>query len=335
MEKESFWRLAGLYVRQYRLQLLLTLIFTGIFAGIFMLYDVDTEAVLYSGMLCFAVLLIVFIIGFISFCREHKERAVIMNNISLMTEELPPPKTPAEADYIRMIEILRNENRENFTRFQSERSDSVDYYTTWVHQIKTPISVMQMILQSEDTDEHRELFAELFRIEQYAEMVLCYFRLDGTSSDFVIKEYELDGIIRNAVRKYAAQFIRKKIQLRYEGTDAKVLTDEKWLLFILEQLLSNAVKYTEKGCVEISVNENNILSVSDTGIGIAAEDIPRIFEKGYTGYNGRENTKSTGLGLYLCKKAADNLGHRIGVISDTGKGSTFYLDLHKEHIEIE
>lgn len=335
MEKESFWRLAGLFARQYRLLLMLTLIFIGIFAGVFFLYDVQTEAVLYSGLLCGAILLIAFIIGFISFYREHKERSVIMNNIALMTEALPEPKTPAEADYIQMIELLRNENRENFTRFQSERRDSVDYYTTWVHQIKTPISVMQMILQSEDTDEHRELSAELFRIEQYAEMALCYFRLDSSSNDFVIKEYELDGIIRNAVRKYAAQFIRKKIQLKYEGTDVKVLTDEKWLLFILEQLLSNAVKYTEKGCVEISVSEDKTLSVADTGIGIAEEDVPRIFEKGYTGYNGRENTKSTGLGLYLCKKAADKLNHRIYARSDMGKGSTFYLDLHSDSLEIE
>lgn len=327
MQRESFRRLIGLFVRQYRMTFVLLLVFTGIFAGVFILYNVHGEAVLYGSLMCTAILITVFIIEFINFCREHKKRTVLINNISLMTEELPPPQTPAEADYIKMIEILRNENRENFTRFRNERSDCMDYYTTWVHQIKTPISVMQMILQSEDTDEHRELSAELFRIEQYAEMALSYLRLDSSSNDFVIKEYELDGIIRNAVRKYAARFIRKKIQLKYEGTDVKVITDAKWLLFMLEQLLSNAIKYTEKGTVTISVSEDKILSVSDTGIGIAEEDIPRIFEKSYTGYNGRENTKSTGLGLYLCKKTSDKLSHKIYARSDMGKGSTFYIDL--------
>lgn len=327
MQRESFRRLIGLFVRQYRMTFVLLLVFTGIFAGVFILYNVHGEAVLYGSLMCTAILITVFIIEFINFCREHKKRTVLINNISLMTEELPPPQTPAEADYIKMIEILRNENRENFTRFRNERSDCMDYYTTWVHQIKTPISVMQMILQSEDTDEHRELSAELFRIEQYAEMALSYLRLDSSSNDFVIKEYELDGIIRNAVRKYAARFIRKKIQLKYEGTDVKVITDAKWLLFMLEQLLSNAIKYTEKGTVTISVSEDKILSVSDTGIGIAEEDIPRIFEKSYTGYNGRENTKSTGLGLYLCKKTSDKLSHKIYARSDMGEGSTFYIDL--------
>ena len=202
-----------------------------------------------------------------------------------------------------------------------------DYYAAWVHQIKAPIAVMSLLLQQEDTEQNQQLKAELFRVEQYAEMALSYVRLGEGMKDLVIAQYPLDEIIRKAVRKYAGQFIRKKIRLVYVGTEEIVLTDEKWLSFILEQILSNAVKYTVKGSVTIEVNEKKQLTVSDTGIGIAAEDLPRIFEKGYTGKNGRLDRKSTGIGLYLCKMAADKMGHKLSVESVPGEGSRFTIDL--------
>ena len=180
--------------------------------------------------------------------------------------------------------------------------------------------------------EHRELLAELFRIEQYVEMVLSYLRLNSESSDYVFQEYDLDQIIKQAVHKYASQFVRKRIRLVYEPMNVFVLTDEKWLLFIIEQLLYNAVKYTQQGTVTITVTPDKILKISDTGIGIASEDLPRIFEKGFTGYNGRADKKSTGLGLYLCKTAADRLSHMISVQSEVGKGTVFILDLHENEL---
>ena len=144
----------------------------------------------------------------------------------------------------------------------------------------------------------------------------------------------LDEIIRQAIHKYASQFIRKRIRLVYEPTEITVLTDEKWLLFVIEQILSNAVKYTQEGAVTITVTPDQVLKIADTGIGIAQEDIPRIFEKGFTGYNGRADKKSTGLGLYLCRMAADRLSHQICVESVVGEGSVFMIDLHAEQIEI-
>ena len=222
---------------------------------------------------------------------------------------------------------MENAYRAKKGEWDAARRDMADYYATWVHQIKAPIAVMKVMLQQEDTPENRELSAELFRVEQYVEMALCYVRLGEGASDLVIQEYDLDPVIRKAVRKYAGQFIRRKIRLIYEGTDVRVLTDEKWLSFIIEQLLSNAVKYTAEGSVTISVDEGKKLSVTDTGIGISPEDMPRIFEKGYTGYNGRLDKKSTGLGLYLCRKAADRLGHVLTAESEPGKGSRFTIDL--------
>ncbi len=322
------------YIQQYKYTVFLFLVFTLIFTIIFSLYSLETEAILYACILCLIVLSVIVSVHFYYFCKRHNEREHILNNISIMTESLPEPKTLAESDYLEIIEKLREINNLNARIYRNERSESIDYYTTWVHQIKTPISAMSMILQGEDTDEHRELSSELFRIEQYVEMILCYFRLDSNSSDFVFKQYNLDKIIRNTIRKFAPQFIRKRIKLQYEPTNITVLTDEKWLSFIIEQILSNAVKYTETGKITITV-QDKILQIQDTGIGIAAEDLPRIFEKNFTGYNGRANKKSTGLGLYLSKKAADKLSHKISVESTIGKGSVFYVDLHSDKLEIE
>lgn len=323
------------YICQYRYTIILFAVFSVIFAAVFSLYSLETEAVLYSCILCTAIGIFTLLNGFRKFIKKSREREYLMKNILISAEKFPEPETVAESDYQKTIEELRRINSETETRFQNERQESIDYYTAWVHQIKTPISAMQMILQSEDTPEHHELLAELFRIEQYTGMVLSYFRLSENSSDFVFRNYELNDIIKKAVRKYAPQFIRKKIKLNYNPVSVSVLTDEKWLLFIIEQILSNAIKYTDSGSVTISVSENKILRIADTGIGIAPEDIPRIFEKGFTGYNGRADSKSTGLGLYLCKKASDKLSHMICVESEEGKGSIFSLYLENDKLEIE
>ena len=323
------------YLKQYWLSALMFGVFAAIFAVVFSLYDLQAEAVIYACVLCAAIALIVLIIHFIFFRRKYLEQDKLIDNITFSTEALPKADTPSEEQYVLMLEKLRAVCYENQSRFDRERTDNIDYFTTWVHQIKTPISVMQMILQTDDTEEYRALSAELFRIEQYVEMVLSWFRLDSKSNDFVIERVPLDKVIRSAIRKYAPQLIRRKIKMEYDGTDKTAITDEKWLLFIVEQILSNAVKYTENGSVSISVEEGKILRIRDTGIGIAAEDLPRIFEKGYTGYNGRTDKKSTGLGLYLCKKASDRLSHKLYAKSEVGKGSTFCIEFVTDEIGIE
>ncbi len=335
MMRDKWYRLLWEYVKQYRLTVFLFLLFTGIYAGVFSLYNLEEEAVLYAGCICMFVGSVILGMHFFLFVREHKEREHLLSEIEFMYGELPRPKTLPEADYQRMIEELGRISAGYLTNWKRERQDSLNYYTAWVHQIKTPIAVMRMYLQGEDTKEHRELLAELFRIEQYVEMALSHIRLGSRENDFVFRNCELDGIIRQAIHKYAPQFIRRRIKLIYEPVSMTVLTDEKWLLFILEQLLSNAVKYTPEGTITIRVSEDKKLSVTDTGIGIAPEDLPRIFEKGFTGYNGREDKKATGLGLNLCRQAAKKLGIRITAESEPGKGSTFILDLKEEKLEIE
>lgn len=332
--REPVVKLFGKYIWQYRKTVLLFLVFVGIFAGIFSLYDLELEAVLYASGICSVIAVIFVGIHFYFYYKRHQQLQRIAEEITLLLEELPEPENLLEADYQEMLRSLADIWTTDKTNWGTERKESLDFYTAWVHQIKAPIAAMRLILQGEDTKEHQELLAELFRVEQYTDMVLSYFRLDGTTSDFVFQRYSLDAIIRQVVRKFASQFVRKRLRLEYEGTDAIVLTDEKWLTFILEQIISNAIKYTNSGCITITVDEKLVLSVSDTGMGIAEEDLPRIFEKGFTGYNGRADKKATGLGLYLCKRAADKLSHDISVTSTVGSGSCFRLNLATDDLEM-
>lgn len=176
---------------------------------------------------------------------------------------------------------------------------------------------------------------QLQSVEQYVEMVLGYLRLESPSSDYVIRNYALDDIVRQAVRKYASQFIRRKLRLEYTPLNVSVITDEKWLLFVIEQVLSNALKYTRSGSVSITLEAPKTLCIRDTGIGIAPEDLPRVFEKGFTGCNGRTDKRATGIGLYLCRRILEKLGHTIAITSTVGEGTTVRIGLQQDALEVE
>ena len=301
-----------------------------VFAAVFALYGIRMEAAWYPILITALFGVIMLAAGFVRYDKRRRNMERILSSDGIFPDAadiLPKAESLEEEDYHELLGKMEAAFRKKKGEWDALRRDMDDYYATWVHQIKAPIAVMKVMLQQEDTPENRELSAELFRVEQYAEMALCYVRLGEGASDLVIQEYDLDTIIRKAVRKYAGQFIRRRIRLVYEGTAVRVITDEKWLSFIIEQLLSNAVKYTSEGSVTIAVGDGKKLSVTDTGIGISPEDMPRIFEKGYTGYNGRLDKKSTGIGLYLCRKAAEKLGHVLTAESEPGKGSRFTIDL--------
>ncbi len=334
MERKTYWQLLEIFLRQKGRGVLLFACFALIFAVVFALYDLELEAVGYAAALCLLLGTGVLAVSFFCFCRDHKQRQSLLPQIVYDVSHLPQPKTLAEEEYQQMIRVLGQKSNQLLTAAQEERQQNLEYFMTWVHQIKTPIAAIQMLLQQEDTAEHRALLAELFRVEQYVQMALSYVRLGG-ENDFIIQEYGLDGIIKQAIHKFAPQFVHRKLRLHYEPTDVRGLTDEKWLLFILEQLLSNAIKYTSAGEVAITVYPDKRISVADTGIGIVPEDLPRIFAKGYTGYNGRYDKKATGLGLYLCQQAAQKLHMDITVSSQPGKGSVFTLALPTQSLEIE
>ena len=323
------------YIKQNIKVIFLFIVFALVFGIVFSLYDLEIEAIYYSVMLCSFIGLIYICINFINYYKKHIQLYKLQNEISISLENLPSPKTLMEEDYTNLILTLNKEYKNYISKSDIAKSDMIDYYTMWVHQIKTPISAMKLLIQTSESEISSDLSSELFKIEQYVEMVLSYIRLGSNKNDFVLKEYDLDNIIRQAVRKYAPLFIRKKISLDFKPTNYKVLTDEKWLVFVIEQLLSNAIKYTNKGKISIYSLENKKLVIEDTGIGISKEDIPRIFDKGFTGYNGRTDKKATGLGLYLCKNILDKLSHKISIESEVGVKTKVILDLAMVNVNIE
>lgn len=313
-------------LRQFQLPAGLFLLNTALIYVTFRLYGLYTEPFWYAFAITLFCMALIFMICFIKEQRKAEQRHQKSMNILTEWNDLWAPETLTETDYTQMIEGLGAEIERLASTFATERKETQDFYTAWVHQIKTPIAVMKLALSSSETPDRRALQEELFRIEQYTDMVLAYQRLGSSSNDLLIQEYALDELIREVIRKFAAQFIYKKLRLQYEGTDVRIVTDKKWFLCILEQLISNALKYTPSGTITVSVRDG-VLSVADTGIGIAPEDLPRIFEKGYTGVNGRLNDKSSGLGLYLCGEAASLLHIPIRAESKPGEGSCFSLHI--------
>ncbi len=293
----------------------------------FALYHLPIRAVLYPMVLCLLLGLLAGVLDFLHVRNKHRRLREIQRHAAVMTGELPAADSPVEQDYQELLrEIYRElEQVENASNIRYR--EMTDYYTVWVHQIKTPIAAMNLTLQNEDTPVARKLSSDLFRIEQYVEMVLAFLRLDSVSSDYLFREQELDTIIKQAVAKFSSEFIDRKIGLEYEPTSKTLVTDEKWLSFVVEQVLSNALKYTKKGTISIRMTSPDTLCVRDSGVGIAPEDLPRVFEKGYTGYNGRTDKRASGIGLYLCKRICDSLGMGIRLESQFEKGTAVYIDL--------
>lgn len=325
------------YLKRHLTKYLLFFLFLGIFAIVFSLYNLPVEPVLYSSTICAYIGIIFILIDFIKYYKRHKHLHTILKRITLHRDPLPAARDLIEQDYHDLIQRLHDDKVQFVSNADQARSNLLDYFTLWAHQIKTPIAAMDLLLQSETNDQNAELSIELFKIEQYVEMVLQYLRLDHMTSDLLLKKYSLDDLVKQAIRKYAKLFIRKKIRLSFSDLDCIVLTDEKWLVFVIEQLLSNAIKYTKEGTISIYMDpfSEKTLVIEDTGIGIEKEDLPRVFEKGFTGYNGRFDKKSTGIGLYLCHQILSKLSHQIIIQSDVGKGTKVFIDFQLDEITVE
>lgn len=311
------------------------------------------QDVVYAAVLDAILLLITVLVGFFRYSSKVKALSNALKRPVEEQAQLPEATDDVEMLYQRLLEnqsIARSESESSAAIRQSQMRD---YYSMWVHQIKTPISAMKLLLEVEreelgqlicDDEQGQYLLSdnmdsfedELFRIEEYVSMALQYQRVSSTENDFVLEKVSVDGVIRDAIKKYAKIMIRRHIGINYSGTGQEVYTDGKWLAFMLEQILSNAIKYTPQGFVTIETAEEKdrfFITIKDTGIGIKAEDLPRVFEKGYTGYNGHADKKATGIGLYLCRQMADKLGHTIRMESEIGKGTKVWIGFDLDYAD--
>lgn len=312
------------------------------------------QDVVYAAVLDAMIIIITVLAGFLEYSSKVKALSNALERPVEEQAQLPEAADDVEMLYHRLLEnqsIARSESESSAAIRQSQMRD---YYSMWVHQIKTPISAMKLLLEAEreelgqlicDDEQSQCLLSdnmdsfedELFRIEEYVSMALQYQRVSSTENDFVLEKVSVDGVIRDTIKKYAKIMIRRHIGMNYSGTVQEVYTDGKWLAFILEQLLSNAIKYTPQGFVTIETAEEKdrfFITIKDTGIGIKAEDLPRVFEKGYTGYNGHADKKATGIGLYLCRQMADKLGHTIRMESEIGKGTKVWIGFDLDYSDV-
>ncbi len=336
METKSLKEVFMAYLKAKRKMIYIFILFIIIFYTVFYLYQIQIEIVGYASVLCLCWGSIFLTADFICYWRRWKTLKWISGDMDGLLESLPKEKDLIEGSYQEMLKKIVGEKMQLVSETDGEKNDLLEYYTLWVHQIKTPIAAMHLLLETEEFQRKMEINIELFKIEQYVEMVLQSLRLFSDTSDFVFKKYQLEEIVRQAVRKYAKIFIGKKLSLNFEEFSCEVLTDEKWLLFVIGQILSNALKYTMAGSISIYLDkrEEKTLVIEDTGIGIYPEDLPRVCEKGFTGYNGRNDKKSTGIGLYLCKQVLDKMSHTIKIESEVGKGTRVKIGFANEKIEL-
>lgn len=316
------------YYLKKRIKIIITVLtIYAVFIISFILYRLPLSAVVYPFIICTMILVVSIICDAGKKYRKFKNIKLLLENEDISMSDIEDMINDYEyedlfRELISQKEQIKASDSENF-------NSMVDYYTLWAHQIKTPIASMRLNLQNTESPLSHQLRSDLFRIEQYVEMVLTYLRLDSSSTDYVFREYDLDSIIKSTVKKFAGDFIAKKITLNYEPLNKKVLTDEKWLSFVIEQIITNSLKYTDKGSITVCI-EDDFLCIKDTGIGISQEDLPRIFDRGFTGMNGRTQNKSSGIGLYLVGRICKNLNHPVTVESDIGKGTTVKINLRRD-----
>ena len=293
-----------------------------------LLSHIDARPSVYAAGLCLFMAVLWSIYDFVKLSNKSKQLAHILHHLNLTLEPLPDATDFIEEQYQQVIRELNHALTAKIAEEEKIKGNREDYYTLWVHQIKTPISALRLLLQSDDLPKNAfAMEQELFKIEQYAEMVLQYLRLESLSCDLLLQEYSVYNLVKQAVKKYAGAFISRGLSLNLEKFGLFVITDEKWLCFVLEQLLSNSVKYTFKGGVNICMDPENdrTLLIADTGIGIREEDLPRVFDRGFTGYNGRMDRVSTGIGLYLCKRVTDRLGITLRITSKCNEGTQYRI----------
>ena len=217
---------------------------------------------------------------------------------------------------------------ERIGEVQRERREYKEYIEQWIHEVKTPITAMKLLCENNRSPFSREVLAELENINQYTEQALYYARSEHAEKDYSVREVNLCDVVHSAIADNKYLLRQSNMSIQIDDIETKVYTDEKWVRFILNQIIGNAIKYhAEQPILHFGATKTNdkiVLSISDNGIGIPKSDLPRIFEKGFTGQNGRTGKNSTGIGLYLCKRLCDKLGIGLTAYSEN-RGTTISL----------
>lgn len=263
--------------------------------------------------------------------RQLLDMAGQLSERYLISEVMELPEQAEDQVYYRLLKMAGKSMLEQIGEVQRERQEYKEYIEQWIHEVKTPITAIKLICENNRCSFTRELMAELENINRFTEQALYYARSEHTEKDYSVREISLSDVVHGAIADNKYLLRQNNVAVTVEDVEYSIYSDDKWLRFILDQLISNAVKYrADQPVLHFFADKKTdsiILSVSDNGIGIPQGDLPRIFEKGFTGQNGRTIHSSTGIGLYLCRRLCDKLGIGISASSE-GKGTTISLSFH-------
>ncbi|WOY88366.1 sensor histidine kinase [Ligilactobacillus murinus] len=314
---KQVFKLIKTFIWEHKATYLVWLLLLGTQALTLYLYD-QTQAILGDTLLFSCLIIFSYtLVAFSRWQRKLKQLQLLQTNFS--HELLPLSTSQAEMLYQQIAEELEQKLVAELEHSRLKKQEMLEDFGIWLHQVKTPVSALDLLIQAQGNDP--KMRAELFKVNEYLQLMLNYLRQQLDNSDLVFEQVALDQVIKEVLKKYALFFAQKGLRVEFVDLDAKVTTDKKWLIFILEQLIFNAIKYTNTGTITFIFNGDH-LAIKDTGIGIKAQDIPRVFDKGFTGYNGRQDQRASGLGLYLSQKVATKLGCQLELTSKVGQGTT-------------
>lgn len=332
-KKAGLFKLFLFAVRQ---QIFIFIVMALVFASIFILNSLPFTLYLYSMELGLFFFLIYLVIQYFRYKKRYEAIVLAGEAHSVNIDDIASATDPADQLYLEKISELQQTIRDMSNQHAERQADQLDYFTLWLHQIKTPLSAISLLNQSDTRSESKKIAQEILRLEDYTHMALNYVKLEETGSEMDLSEVDLDSVIKRAVKKYSILFIHKGIKLNYQPLDTKILSDGQWLQTLIEQILSNSLKYTASGSISIYLDheKEQTLIIEDTGVGIRKEDLPKIFNKGYSGLNGRLHEKSTGLGLFISRKICKRIGHELTIESELGKGTRAAVYLGREEMTV-
>ena len=335
------------YLQEKKLTLTLYFLTAGLFLAVGSLYHIENLGKLcYAAVLTLAVWTGAGVLDGIKYVRRSRQLEAVFRHyeqsgemilgeaekgLKSLADSMEAAESYGDAQAYFLRAMYERQRKERLHR-EERLAESGDYYLMWTHQIKTPIAALKLLLERLELSDRNGFLMkeECFKIEQYVEMVLAFQRLESISDDMVVQRCRLDSLVRQAVKKFSVLFINKGLKPELGELGFQIVTDEKWFVFCLEQILSNSIKYTPRGSISLRAEEEGkrvLLFLEDTGIGIRAEDLPRIFERGFTGYNGRMDKRATGIGLYLCRRIYGKLGITVQVYSEEGRGPKVVLGI--------